>query len=272
MQQGEQAVMKINHWPNPVTWIVNIDVLVCNQDWWLAQVELADAIFLNFFWTNVVPSPRELERKALLGGYRCGFYLDIKVKSPIEVIWGEGTAKVVLRIAHPFVKFLFFWWATAATYEALSGLETVLYPQTACVPSVGKFYEADGNAPIPGGGVSGAFTFQTLKYDPYNLAIPFEMGNEYGAGDNNVYATFVFSAGLTRISNVQIGFDLDGVIVQNIGLGDCEAGQELRHALAFKWTAVANGVISPWFSADSGARLLPASASCVVYTYDGGVP
>jgi len=270
IQKGGKNVAKLNQWPNPVNSVVNVKILMCNQDVWVAQVELAAALAADWFWSNVIPSPRELERKALLGGYRCGFYLDVPVKSPVEILFGRDTALIIGEIAAPFAKFLFFWWLTSATYEALAAWNTVIYPQLYCVENKGTFYQKNGNSPIPGGGVSGAFTFQETVYDPFNLHLPFQMGNEHTIGPCKVHASFQFSSGLTGISNVQCAFEVDGVLQQLTDLGDCPAGQTVQTVLEYEWNAENDGVVGPWFSADSGSRIIPASASCITYIFDGG--
>jgi len=134
--QGKKLAA-FNYWPRPTNWVKNISVLVCNQDTFIMQIELAFNLAAAFFWANILPSPRELERKFFTGGYRCGFYLDIPLKGPVEILWGKGTQKMVAEIARPFVTPLFYFWGISTTIEALSSFGTLIYPQYQCIEEIG---------------------------------------------------------------------------------------------------------------------------------------
>jgi len=154
-----------NQWPSPVNWVKNIRILVCNQDTWMAEIELAFDLAVSFWWNNLFPSPREVERKFFTGGYRCGFLLDIPIKSPIEVIWGKGTARMIAEIASPFTKALFYWWATATAFEALSYFTTILYPQLFCEDRTADAMRSNDRGALGSGTHSGVPGLGTLNFD-----------------------------------------------------------------------------------------------------------
>jgi len=252
-----------NHWPNPVAWVVDLNVLMCNDDYWLASLELSAALLVDWFWTNIVPGPRELERKALLGGYRCGFYLDIKVKSPVEVIFGKDSTLLIGEIAKPFVTGLFWTWAVAGTEEALQSFETVLYPELFCVPSKGVALTANGSAPIVQGHNTGTTAFPEIKYDPFNVVSPLSNVFAHGVGDYDCTFTWFISAGTVPVTNVEVGWDLDGAIQIEAVLGNLGAGQTFEHVSHFRGTFANSGAVSPYFECDSAVRVVPGSATNV---------
>jgi len=59
-----KSVANFNHWPRPANWVKNISVLVCMEQTFIVQIELAFNVAMEFFLSNLLPSPREIERKA----------------------------------------------------------------------------------------------------------------------------------------------------------------------------------------------------------------
>lgn len=260
-----------NHWPNPVNWVVNIDVLMCNQDYWLARIELAFATAADFFWTNLVPSPRELERKFLLGGYRCGFYVNIKVKSPMRIVAGKGASTVIVEIVQPFTKFLFYWWAQQTILESIAAWMTVLYPELYCVENVGKVYNQNSNAPIVTGTTAGTTAFPTHTYDPFHLALPLEEGATLGAGPAKVTAAWFFTVGNVPIDSIKTGWTVNGIQQDIQDLPGGGLGSDPHVVRTLELPSYGGGVIQPWFSAHSGSRVIPATASVITAIYDGHI-
>jgi len=263
-----KKLLKFNHWPNPVNRIVDIEVLICNQDTWLARIELAAATAADFFWTNLLPSPRELERKALLGGYRCGFYMNIKVKSPIAIIFGRGTSTVIAEIASPFAKALFWFWAQSSAYEAMIQWQTVLYPELFCVPDVGVLLDKHATAPIGQGHITGTTAFPTHQYDPFHISLPFEEGCTLPAGNAKVTCAWIFQPGATGISNVKTGWTVNGVITELRDLDGGSVGTEPHEVRQIELPNFGGGVIQPYFEADSGPRVIPATVTTTVFVAD----
>jgi len=192
--QGSK-ILNYNHWPTPVNWVKNIRLLVCNQDTWMAEIELAFDLAMLFFWNNVIPSPREIERKAFTGGYRCGFYLDIPIKSPIEIIFGKGTARMIAEIAGPFATGLFYWWAMSATYEALSAFTTVLYPQLFCVDRLGDAARSNDRGALGSGEHSGVPGLGFRSFDYLNIMSLTDATCFFPAGYWRVYCAWLLPVG-----------------------------------------------------------------------------
>jgi len=263
VQSSQKSLLHFNHWPNPVSWIFNIDVLICNQDTWLALIELETALTLDWFWTNVVPSPRELERKALLGGYRCGFYIDVKVKSPAEVVFGKDSTLLIVEIAKPFVTGLFWLWAVAGTLEAITYTETLIYPFLFCVPEKGICLTANGTAPIGQGHITGTTAFPTIMYDPFGICSPLSNVFTHGIGDYDITFTWFIESGTVPLDNVKTGWTIDGFNQIKTVVGHMDTGQEHAGVDRFTGTFTQAGAFSPYFEADSGPRVIPASATNV---------
>lgn len=172
-EQGNQdyprkGVWKYTRWNDPFKGGIDKFSQVACEGEILAIMEGVGLQFGSYFFTTFVPSPVEIARKTLLGGYRCGFYLGVKVKSPLDIIWrnGEGT-KILARIASPFTRALFWAWGTQAIWDGLSTWQSLLYMMYACEGDGQTCICADGAAPInqegPG---SGSMPFGGDVFDP----------------------------------------------------------------------------------------------------------
>jgi len=120
-------------WPNPFDGMLkDIDVLAC-QDTFQAKIKMVGIEFANWFWTNIVPSPVEITRKTITGSYKCGFYLNTKWGSPVDIPWEDaGVSEMLLEITSPAVQALFFMWATESTFDAVSRAQSIVYAMEKC--------------------------------------------------------------------------------------------------------------------------------------------
>jgi hypothetical protein len=120
-------------WPNPFDGMLkDIDVLAC-QDTFQAKVKMVGIEFANWFWTNIVPSPVEITRKTITGSYKCGFYLNTKWGSPVDIPWEDaGVSEMLLEITSPAVQALFFLWASETTFDAVSRAQSIVYAMEKC--------------------------------------------------------------------------------------------------------------------------------------------
>jgi len=262
-----KKIAGFNHWPNPVDWVTDIKVLVCNQDTWIAEINLFAALAAKWFWTNVIPGPRELERKFMTGGYRCGFYIDVKVKSPISIIFGEGTGRVIAEIAGPVATAFFWIWAEQASIEALSAWQTLLYPQEFCQDHIGDgLRRADHGVlgqghweGVPGLGV---FVFDAYEYLSLGAALV-----SLPAGYWSVYAAWIVDASPWITSNLKLGFHADSVPVGMWEAGDTTPGLPTQRITQASGYSDHGQVIEAWMEGDRPLGSFPQNITCVMFTY-----
>jgi len=123
---------KWTHWPKPFNGITNIRVLACNDGVWIADITFYAKFIGRFLFSNFFPSPVEIFRKTLTGGYRCGFYLKPLQFAPGDLLWGEATTRVIAQILSPFTRGLFYWWAAETAWSALDAWHSLIYEQARC--------------------------------------------------------------------------------------------------------------------------------------------
>jgi len=119
------------HWPSPYNFQAHITQLACEPTW-QAKVELYATGFAWWFWSNLVPSPVELTRKLFLGGYKCGFYLPIRFKSPLTFFIGQGGVTFLAELIRPVTTFFFYWWLASSLFAALDTYHTVQMLEDEC--------------------------------------------------------------------------------------------------------------------------------------------
>lgn len=154
------------HWPTPYNFQAEIKILAC-QDGTLAEIKLYAVGFAWWFWSNIVPSPVELTRKLLLGGYKCGFYLPVKFKSPLTVIVGEDGVSLLAKWARPFTTALFWWWVIGSAFSALATWESIQQAKHDCPDNTWEWHGVGHGGSFLG---TGKVTTQiwTDVYDPDN--------------------------------------------------------------------------------------------------------
>jgi len=152
--------LRLPTWPNPVNYIVDFDELSCDETW-QGTIKFAVAAYAAYAWATFVPSPAEIFRKTLTGGYRCGFYFMPKFKSPLRLFISEGGVKLFAEFIRPFTTALFWWWVAESVYGAFATWQTVMHRAERCIESHCSTQEKLGVALlVPGthNGVPGAFT------------------------------------------------------------------------------------------------------------------
>jgi len=172
-----------SHWPTPMNFPKRIQTLAC-EDGWMAEIELWGTAFAWWFWTNIIPSPIEITRKIMLGGYKCGFYSPIRIKSPLTPFIGKGGVKFLARLAAPFTRLLFYWWIASSIFAALDTWQSVEQAKDDCPEwDWACIIERGVNQPNVAGYYAGASW--TVTYDPDNL---------YGGGSSITVPTGVVMA------------------------------------------------------------------------------
>jgi len=260
---GTGKVAGFNHWPNPVNWIIDVRTLMCNDDYWLADIEFAAATFATFFFTQFIPSPRELERKIGIGGYRCGFFLSDGFANPVEIIWGRDTARVLVEIAHPFLTGLFYIWAMEVGIGALAAWQTVMFKQLRCAPFVGNYLYSGAHAGASGGHSEGSVGLGTLVYDPnhYGNATVADMNVGAGWTRMNVYWTFISSG--NGFTDIKTGFLIGDTVIDIQDHGSLPPGGTRTVVRDLQYDDTSGHDIAPWWSADCPLTVIPNTVSAV---------
>ncbi len=156
-----------SHWPDPFrNSVKDIKQLACNHTW-QAKVKMYGLGVGKWAWTAFIPQPTEIVRKTLTGSYKCGFYLDVKFKSPVDVIWADqGIGDALLEIAHPAVTGLFYLWAAGSLFDAVNTWSSIMYAQMMCDLDRDECLLASGVASFYGDGGTGPPTDYHELYDP----------------------------------------------------------------------------------------------------------
>lgn len=242
------------HWPMQPNFVKNVRVLAC-EDTWQAEIELYARMYAQFAWTTFVPSPVEVTRKLLLGGYKCGFYLPVKFKSPLNFFIGEGGTKYLAELAGPFTRALWWWWVIGSAWNALTTYQTIQDYKKDCDYN---YNCSIGNASANFGTASGGGTpagYDVISDELFHYVAPVSIS--YLAG--SVYATAyvecnVFVAatindlririrrGVTVLAEQQMGpIPGIGVYHSNVSI-DFQAASAGQLFVDFQWSGLSGGI------------------------------
>lgn len=171
----------------------------------------------SWFWTSFIPSPVELTRKTVTGGYKCGFYLGVRFKSPLDIIWRDGSgSRFLARVVRPTATAFYYMWMAQTYYAALSTWQSLIYRGYSCEGQNDSVITADGaaNITIEGPG-NGAMPFGLSIFDPNLWHTGFGSVIEVpGAGNTTCRAYItVTSLGVT-LSNLRMRLILDNGSIQ----------------------------------------------------------
>jgi len=208
-------------WPNPFSNLVaDITVLAC-EGTWQAMFTMYGIAFGNWFWSNFIPSPYEITRKTFTGSYKCGFYSKYKVRSPLDVIWRDGSASRTMgSVLGPATRSLFYLWAGQTLWDALQTWQSLEYAMEMCDWDGNTTTIANSAAPLQVGHKAGGPAFGDVIYDPKNRANPSNVMVEVSeeCKYQAYWMGYVVSDGHT-ITNLKAGFTVNGVLspLQDIG-------------------------------------------------------
>jgi len=275
VSRAGKKVAGFQQWPNPINGITNLNVLMCNRDYWLADVEFLGLSAAEFFWTNFVPSPRELERKSLLGSYKCGFFINDGFRSPLEKLWGASVQRALVEIVNPFVTALWYAWAASTVIDALAIWQTVMFPQAFCDPFVGNYMYKGAHAFASSGISDGSVGLGSLVYDPHHYGNDFvaDMSVPPGITTMNVYWTF--DAAGPGFNEIRTGFLVGGTKFEVSSHGPLLPGGALQVSRTFTFEDNASGHdIAPYWYGDCpvGGGLNVVSAVRVIGQHDDVTP
>jgi len=220
--QQNQALGKIfpkqlfpwKRWPGAPNYVLERDIWACETGWY-AYLKFSEYALLNFFWTSFIPSHVEIERKVLLGSYKCGFYFLPKFKSPLSLIIGEDGVSVIAKFARPLTTVLFWWWAAETAWSALDTAQTILYKEQFCDDLATGFLAIDAEHIFSVDTTDGQVTGWNEEHDPDNRLSPGPGVALLPPGHYriNFSAHFVHTAG-TSVSNCAIWLNVNGEVIQ----------------------------------------------------------
>lgn len=250
---------KYNHWPDPFRNLVKrIDVLAC-EDTWQAKVEMYGIGFGQWAFSSFIPSPVELTRKTITGGYKCGFYFKTKIKSPLDIIWAdESVSTMLMEIARPFVTTLFLIWGISTAVEALSTWSTIIYAGQKCGATTNEILWDSGVAVMPLGHTEGSAGFFHILWDPHNRAEP-NTGQAIMLVEDHTVTLDAFikiSSGSRTLTNVSVWLpDVNNVSIRNseVFIGTMAPGAERSVHLRWEEVRHAGRIYSPWLECDTSA-------------------
>lgn len=270
IESGLANYRKFPRWPTPFGQVKSITEIMCNDDYWIAEIVTIGEGAADWFWSNLIPQPTELIRKIFTGSYKCGFYLDIKVKSPVEIIWGKGSNRFIAMVVRPFATAFFALWATNIALDALHAWSTMMSIWGECEPQLGSFLVRDKSAPIGSGDPAGAVPGGVVDYDKYGQVVPGITGIAYGAGLVTLHSYFIFESGGHSFDNVEVGHLVEGFPQGVVSLGGMSPGQRLLGSATFNEVVQDSGTANSWIRITGSSG--PGLADVVVTVFTGDVP
>lgn len=251
----------------PHNWVTDIRVLVCNDQTFIVQIKLAFAMTMHMFMTNFVPSPREVERKFFTGGYRCGFFLNVKVKSPVEILFGRGTSTIIAEVVRPFITPLFYFWLQQTVMTSLSMFTTLMFPMAFCEEAVGAglrkldrgFLGQGHSEGVPG---LGTFIFDTYGFLSLGASIV-----QFPPGYWSVYVAWFVDPSGSQISNLKLGINLVGIGTQVDDMEDPLPGLPSTHITDKQGYSETGVVVEAWMEGDKPLGAFPSQVTAMMFTY-----
>jgi len=233
------------HWPHVFPFTLNTQVMACADSTYL-NLSIIAITALKFFYSNIVPSPVEIARKTVSGSYKCGFYLKVKVKSPLDIIWRSARmSRAIAGITSPITTGLFYVWAATSAYEGLQTAATLYNAFARCDadPNTGVMADAHTFLPDPAG--SGAPVFATTLYDPMANQIPAITTFLYEPGRVHLTAFgYLTSVGAT-VDSAEVYFDIDGAHVALQELPPIGPGESTEWFIEYDFQATSGGAVQP---------------------------
>jgi len=239
----ELGLDKWSHWPSPYNFEARIRVLACEEGW-QAEVELYATAFAWWFYSNVVPSPVEITRKIMLGGYRCGFYTPFRIKSPLSFFIGNKGVKFLAELIRPATTALFWWWVASSIFAALDTWHTVAEAKEDCEARAWECLLGNGFNTINTPGL-----YQGAQWDVLS-----DVENHHlGASNIAVFTGSCTSSGWVEvesfgmpITNVHVQVRTPGGIIHEQPLDAPDADGKWHGSLTVDFDSPFNGITALW--------------------------
>jgi len=224
--------------------VKNVSVLACS-DKMLIKVEMWTMVLGRWWFSNFIPSPVEITRKLVSGGYKCGFFLPIKVRSPLDIIWSDGAAaQAVLEMSRPVTTALFAMWATTTIFEGLDIAHTLFLAMQSCDDEANTAVMKEGAAYFPSNEQVGTAVFYTTTWDPNGLCDHNPGDIRYPIGNVQVGAIgFVTNTG-SNIEELDISLDTNGVLYDHKPLSAPAIGERVAFNLSAEFNADSAGAVT----------------------------
>jgi len=166
--KGYNPAGKWSHWPNPFPYLRDLKVIACEETI-LVRLWFWGAVFGRWAFSTFIPSPVELTRKTVSGGYKCGFYFGRKFGSPLDFIWEDkSVSRALLQMEGPATSALFYMWAIGAAWEGMSAAHHALLAIERCGLANNEVLLEDGEGDFLFSPQSGSpVGYQTIQ-DPHS--------------------------------------------------------------------------------------------------------
>jgi len=257
-----EDVAPYTHWPNPFGGAVAaVNEMACEHTW-QATVAFIGVNAANFFYSNFIPSPVEITRKAVFGQYKCGtYFVPHKQKGLMSLLWADPRAgRVAIEIAGPLTKGLFYWWAAETAIGALQLWSSMIYQSEVCDPTGRECLLANGQAAWGGGTshIEGGPVLYSVLYDPQNrypfggaaIDIP---GNFHVTAQSFGYIQMAAST----LHNATVAMRVDGVDYGSYGLGDLAPASITPWSASFSGNASFTTISPVLIGENEGATISP---------------
>lgn len=172
--EKNNSLLRFTRWPNPFTkYVDDIEVLMCSNNI-ILLIKGAALGFLYYGFTTFVPSPVEIGRKIITGGYGCGFYLLPGIPSPLDIIGRNRAAtRFVAKITAPATGVLYYLWGQDAIFSALSTFTSLIYAARKCDLFNGAIELGGASTPINFNTDDAGIGLIEEIYDPHNWKVGF---------------------------------------------------------------------------------------------------
>lgn len=262
-----KKLLNYNRWPGVHNYVTDIRVLVCNEQTLIVQISLAFALAMHMFWTSFFPSPREVERKFFTGGYRCGFFLDVKVKSPVEIIFGRGASTIIGEIVRPAATLMYYFWLEQVALTAMSTFTTLIYPFLFCQDNIGDGLRRSDVGTFGQGHNEGVPGLGAFKFDRYGFMSLTNCTVFFPPGYWTVYVAWFVKPTPWPIENLKLGIHDSSHPNQMADMEPRSAGEPATHVTDVSGYSAEGAVISAWAEGDLPLGALVSQVEAVMFTY-----
>jgi len=276
VQGASKSAGKYTSWPNPFKNAVKkIDVLACEKVW-QARVEMWGIASANWAWSSFIPSPVEISRKFIAGSYKCGFYFTRGTGSPLDLIWKDGRASaVLLEMASPLTKALFYWWAAETAWSALDTWQSIIHKGELCDTLGHETMLMNGVGTFPGGSGDrlGSAGLYEVLYDPMHRY------GALGGGVNIAPAQAVTASACgymvaqgSTLTNVEVWVQMGNLVTAHALIGSVPPFTATPFSVSWETGSFAGNVSVSFSCHVEGLTILPNHIDVTRFTVTADAP